>query len=232
MNERGKYIVIEGADATGKSEHANGISERLRALGMQTLLVLNDDTNRMEPIQEPGGVPTANELRKIIKNGNLERDPWTNVMLFTAARRLNWIQAMEPALDKGMYVVTARSWISTVTYQGYGEGIDIDAIAERTRQDVGDVYMNPDLEVILTVADEAARKSMMEQRGASLHPDTFESKPIEFQENMKDGYVKFAHHKNLPVLPVNVWPHMSPEEIAHSKKDVSDRIWHHVEKLL
>lgn len=231
MSERGKYIVIEGADATGKSEQANRLSDRLRSIGKQTLLVINDDTDKMEPIQEPGGVPTANALRKIIKNGTLERDPWTNVILFTAARRLNWLQAMKPALDRGVWVVSARSWISTVTYQGYGQGVDIESIRRRTLEDVGPEYLSPDVEVILTVADEQARRSLMEERGPLAHPDTFESLPDDFQQNMKDGYVKFAEFKDLPIVPVHVWPSMTDQEKEESKEAVSDVIWQRVKPL-
>jgi len=231
-NELGKYIVIEGADATGKSEQAMRISRRLQSIGKEVLFVMNDDSGLMEPIQEPGGVPTANELRKIIKNQSLPRDPWSNVMLFTAARRLNWLQAMEPALDSGIWVVAARSWISTMAYQGYGEGVPLGDIMRRTREDVGVRYMNPDLELIMTVADESMRKSLMEQRGPLENPDTFESLPEEFQDNMKDGYVQFAKSKGTPLLRVNVWPNMTNVEIEASKQDVENRIWGHVATLL
>lgn len=228
----GKRFVIEGPDATGKSEQAIRLDQRLRKLGMQTLLVLNDDSKMLEPIQEPGGVPIANELRKIIKNGALERDPWTNVLLFTAARRLNWLQAIKPALESGIHVVSARNWVSTVTYQGYGEGIPFGQIKQRTVEDVGEDYIRPELEVILNVSDELARKSLIAQRGRLENPDTFESKSSDFQERMKKGYLDYAQMRGRKVIPVNVWPGMTIEDINHSKQEVEDRIWEEVEQVL
>jgi thymidylate kinase len=72
---------------------------------MQSFLKTSHGINSIQ-IHEPDGfedslefgIPTGrrrNRARKIIKNGTIERDPWTNVMLFTAARRLNWQQAMQ-----------------------------------------------------------------------------------------------------------------------------------------
>jgi dTMP kinase len=116
MSERGKYIVIEGSDGTGKSLQAIETSRHLTELGYESLLVWNDETGQMEPVQEPGGTPRANIIRKRIKDKNIPRTPWDNVKWFTQARESIWDEAIEPALESGIWVVTARSWISTVAY--------------------------------------------------------------------------------------------------------------------
>lgn len=212
MSERGKYIVIEGNDGTGKSEQVKRITRRLGESGVACLSL---------PIEEPGGVPISMELRKIIKNGTLERDGWSNVLLFTAARRLNWLQAMKPALDRGEWVVAARSWISTVAYQGYGEGVDVEKIKQRTLDDVGEDYMNPDLAVILALEDDTIRTSRIGERGSIEHPDTFEMRPQEFQRNLENGYVRFAHENSLEII-----------DASPSLDEVEAAIWKQVEKLL
>lgn len=230
--ERGKYIVLEGADGTGKSEQAKAIAERLRGIGRNVLLLLNDETGLMEPIQEPGGVLIANEQRKIIKNKNLERDPWLNVMMFNVSRRANWLQAMQPALTQGIDVVTARSWISTVAYQGYGESVDPAKIRQRTLEDVGEEYLHPDLELILAISDEQTRQSLIAQRGPLENPDTFESMPAAFQDSMKNGYVRFALDNSVEIIPVT--PNLSADPAAKSASitAVTDQIWQRVEKIL
>ncbi|HET8690359.1 MAG TPA: hypothetical protein VFL81_02895, partial [Candidatus Saccharimonadales bacterium] len=102
MPERGKYVVVEGNDGSGKSEQVVRLGRRLGRLGITAIEVHEPDG--------ADGVKGATELRKIIKDGTIERDPLTNVMLFTAARRLNWLQAMQPALQRGDWVLAARTW--------------------------------------------------------------------------------------------------------------------------
>lgn len=212
MSERGKYIVIEGSDATGKTTQAERVHQHLGNIGIKRLDFV---------VNEPDGVPVAQELRKLIKNGTFDRDPWANVTLFTAARCINWLQAMKPALDRGEWVVAARSWISTAVYQGYGEGVDIDKIEAFTRENVGDEYMNPDLALILDVQDEKVRKTRIAERGELEHPDTFESKPQEFQDSMKSGYGRFAEDHGIEVI-----------DASNTKDEVEALIWQQVESKL
>lgn len=221
MAEAGKYIVIEGHDGTGKSEQARLLRERLRKLGVKVCNFL---------IEEPDGatmddgtvlVPVATELRKIIKNGELERDAITNVLLFTAARRANWTQAIEPALDRGEWVVTARSWWSTIAYQGSAEGVPYDVIENTYTAAVGGSrYMNPDVGIILDV-DHTTRQQRITGRGILETPDTFESKPEDFQQRIKEGYADWAALKNIPVV-----------NASGTREEVSDAIWQHVVPLL
>lgn len=189
---RGKYIVIEGADGTGKSTQADLLVEHLNSIGIKAITT-----------QEPGGVPTAERLRSIIKDGTLERDPWSNVMLFTTSRRISWLQTIKPSLDDGVWVVASRNYISTIAYQGYGEGLDIQKILDFTRQNVNDQYMNPDHLVILTLGDEATRKTRISERKAEHVLDTFEAKPDTFQGAMQQGYLTFAHEHAIPTVNAN-----------------------------
>lgn len=221
MGELGKYIVIEGHDGTGKSEQAKLLRARLKKIGVKVCDFL---------IEEPDGatteagvplVPIATEIRKIIKNGELERDPYVNVQLFTAARRANWVQAMEPALDRGEWVVTARSWWSTIAYQGSAEGVPYEIIENTYTASVGGSrYMNPDLGLILDV-DHDVRRERIASRGPLETLDTFESKPDDFQQRIKDGYAEWAALKRIPLI-----------DASRSREEVSDEIWQYVEPLL
>lgn len=209
MSERGKYVVIEGNDGTGKSSQVGELQRRLGGLGIKSI-----------EIHEPDGVPAARELRKIIKDGTLKRDAWSNVLLFTAARRLNWLQAMQPALESGVWVLAARSWLSTVAYQGYGEGIDVDRIRRRTLEDVGEEYVSPDMELILTLHDDTVRQSRISQRGALEKPDTFESRDDRFQRALEEGYKLYAADNDIPLVDA------SPDFTT-----VAEAIWRHVQPL-
>ena len=190
MPTPGKYIIIEGADGTGKSTQAERLVAYLNSQGIKTVLT-----------QEPGGVPIAEELRTIIKNGTLERDSWTNVMLFTTARRTSWLQSIKPALDAGTWVVASRNYLSTIAYQGYGEGVDIQKIVDFTRDNVDEGYLNPDKIIVLTLSDETARRARLGERSAhDQHHDTFESMPDDFQARMQHGYEDYATKHGLDVV--------------------------------
>ena len=154
-------------------------------------------------VQEPGGDLLSDKLRDIIKDGSLPRDPWTNVILFTAARRTAWLQSIKPALEAGTWVIAARNYISTVAYQGYGEGIDVQKILDYTRENVDEGYMSPDQIFVLTLDDEHARDSRIGQRPAEYDLDTFESKSEDFQQAMQNGYVKFATEQGISTINAN-----------------------------
>ncbi len=198
MTEPGKYIVIEGHDGTGKSTQVELLREKLAADGIASIA-----------FHEPEGTPVADAIRTIIKNGTLERDPETNLLLFTASRHEIWKQA-RAALAQGKWVVTARNYFSTVAYQGYGEGLDLDIITSLTKQFTDDTYMHPDLAIILSLDDETTRTQRIGERGALTTPDTFESRDAVFQKTVKDGYLTIAHKHALPVISAD----QPPETIA------------------
>jgi dTMP kinase len=210
MSERGKYIVIEGHDGTGKSSLVDRLGQKLGSLGISSIHV-----------HEPGGAPLADDLRHLIKNGNLERDAWTNVLLFTAARRAAWLQTIEPALDQGQWVLAERNWYSTIAYQSYGEGEPIEPIEEITRKNVGDRYVNPDLAFILDVRDHDERRRRIGERGTLEKPDAFESMPDDFQERVKEGYVRFANERGITVI-----------DASPSISEVEDKIWEYISPLV
>jgi dTMP kinase len=221
VSELGKYIVIEGSDGTGKSTQAIEITHRLFEIGLNPLLVYNDETDRMEPVQEPGGTPEANVIRRKIKDKSIPRTPWDNVVWFTDARVPIWNDAILPALQAGRPVITARSWISTVAYQGYGEGIPISTIEAYTKHRVGEQYMNPDLLVILALQSERARRDRMKTRNNLHVGDTFESMPESFQKGMQNGYVQFGTDKNVPIV-----------DASQTQQQVFNDIWERVERIL
>ncbi len=210
MSERGKYVVIEGHDGTGKSTQVDRLEKHLAKLGMAC-----------NQIHEPDGVPTASRLRDIIKDGRLKRDPWTNVMLFTTARRLNWIQQIQPSIENGEYSVAARSWISTAVYQGYGQGVPIDKIEEFTRDNIAPEYLTPDLTLILTLNNDSLRTGRIAKRGKLDRPDTFESMPDDFQSRVQEGYIDFAEKRGIELV-----------DASSDIDEVEGEIWSRVEKLL
>jgi dTMP kinase len=185
----GKYIVIEGTDGTGKSTQVGLLRAALAERGIESI-----------EFHEPEGAPIADAIRTVIKNGDLERDGYTNLLLFTAARHEIWQQRARPALTEGKWVIAARNYYSTLAYQGYGEGLNRDLIVETTERFTEPLYMQPDHSLILTLNDEAERRKRISQRGELEKPDTFESRDDSFQQRISDGYLAIAQAYNLPLI--------------------------------
>jgi dTMP kinase len=209
MNREGKYLVIEGHDGTGKSTQVGLVRELLKDAGVESI-----------EFHEPDGTPMAGEIRTLLKNGSLERDPVTNLFLFSAARREIWLNRALPALKMGAWVVAARNYYSTLAYQGYGEGIDTDTILSMTRTATDERYMQPDLALILDLDDESERSRRIGERGVLENTDTFESKDGKFQSDVKNGYRQIASDYNLPII-------LADQPLA----DVTSEIYSHIRQL-
>lgn len=189
MTVRGKYIVIEGGDGTGKTTQANILQKHLESKGLNVI-----------HLKEPGGTPVAEAIRSVIVDGTLDRTPMTNILLFTANRHELWHARIKPELDKGTWVICTRNYWSTLAYQGYGEGMSESVITAITATFTEPSYMNPDFGIILSLDDIAISKSRILERGALEKPDTFESRGDNFQERIYKGYLVIAKTYHLPVI--------------------------------
>lgn len=201
MSRPGRYIVIEGNDGTGKSTQVAMLADYFRARGRVVCVV-----------EEPGSddpeksTPAANELRRIVKNGNLVRASEINLALFSAARRELWREKIQPALQRGEIVLSARNYISTLAYQGYGDGLDTEEIMRMTKLFTDERYLQPDAMIILTLSD-AQRQQRIAERGRITHPDTFESREQSFQDRVNAGYEAVARTYDIPLVSADgdVW---------------------------
>ena len=184
----GTYIVIEGNDGTGKSTQVDLLADYCRQQGREVIIVEepgSDDPGKTTPI--------ASYLRSLIKNGTLARDPEINLALFSAARRELWQQKIEPALKRGAVVISARNYVSTLAYQGYGEGIDTRHIMKITRLFTSERYMRPDCIIILALDNENERRKRIAKRSQSIDTsDTFESRGSNFQKRVDAAYRTIA----------------------------------------
>ncbi len=104
----GRFISFEGIDGSGKSTQARLLADSLRSLGLTVTLT-----------REPGGSEGAEEIRRLVLQGDPDRwSPQTEALLFTAARRDHLEKTIRPALDLGGVVITDRFADSTRMYQG------------------------------------------------------------------------------------------------------------------
>lgn len=206
----GAYIVIEGNDGTGKSTQVDMLAAWLRERGREVVV-----------IEEPGSddaaktTPVANEYRRVLKDGRFKLDPEVNLLLFSAARRELWFHKIEPALQRGVVVLSSRSYVSTLVYQGYGEGVAEDTIISMTKRFTHERYMSPDFVVVL-FANDQTRQQRIAERGMTEAVDSFESRDDVFQQKINDGYQTVAKTHNIPLIlaersPADIHQHILQE---------------------
>src|SRR6056297_1594446 len=140
---RGQFITFEGIDGSGKSTQARHLAETLRARGEDVVLT-----------REPGGSPGAEDIRRLLVEGDPDRwSPETEILLFSAARRDHLETTILPALDQGRDVITDRFADSTRVYQGATRG-DLRALVDDIHARV--IGIEPHLTLILDMDPQVA----------------------------------------------------------------------------
>jgi dTMP kinase len=172
----GLFVSLEGIDGSGKSTQARRLAEWLRARGRDPVLT-----------REPGGAPGAEEIRRLLVEGDPDRwSPETEILLFTAARRDHLERTIRPALAAGRDVITDRFADSTRVYQGATRG-DLRGLVDDIHARV--IGIEPDLTLILDMEPEVALSRGLARRSGE---DRFEEFGLPFQEKLRDGFRALA----------------------------------------
>ncbi len=137
-----KLISIEGSDGTGKTTQSLALVNNLKNHNKEAILA-----------REPGGTDIGETLRKILKNDkNIE--PLSELLLFQAARTELIEKIILPALKSNKIVVVDRYKDSTLAYQGFGRGLDIELI--NLLNNISTQNLEPDLTILLDMPVEEA----------------------------------------------------------------------------
>jgi len=164
----GRFIVFEGGDASGKSTQA-----QLLALRLDALLT-----------HQPGGTEVGKAVRSIVLDpANTSLDPRAEALLIAADKAQHVAQIVLPALQH-RDVVCDRYVASSIVYQGFGRGIDLDEL--RTLLSFATHGLMPDLTLLLE-----APANVVEERLAAER-DRFEAEPNAFHQRVRDGYRRLA----------------------------------------
>ncbi len=166
----GLFITFEGIDRSGKSTQAKRLVEQLRAEERSVVFTL-----------EPGGTELGRKVRDLLLERRSEVDPSAEMLLFAADRAQHVNTVIRPALLQDEVVVSDRFFDSTVVYQGYGRGLDLDRI--RAVQEVAAGDLRPDLTVWIDVD-----LGTVKQRWKPEDADRLEAAGDAFFGRVRNGY--------------------------------------------
>ncbi len=176
MGAGGRFISFEGIDGSGKSTQTRTLADALRARGMDVVLT-----------REPGGSPGAEEIRRLVLEGDPDRwSPETEILLFTAARRDHLEKTIRPALARGDVVITDRFADSTRMYQGISRGNLRGAVDDLHARMIG---VEPDLTLLIDIDPDVGLVRAQARAGAEQR---FEDMGLGLQARMREGFLGIA----------------------------------------
>jgi len=177
MAVRGRFITLEGSEGVGKSTNLAVIADTLRFLGIDC-----------QTTREPGGTPFAEEIRQLLLAVRTEPvAPNTELLLMFAARAQHLAELIEPALARGVWIVSDRFTDATFAYQGGGRGMDLAVIEQLERIVQGP--LRPDLTLYLDLDPEVAAGRL-----AGRERDRFELESRPFFERVRNAYLDRARN--------------------------------------
>lgn len=202
----GLFITFEGGEGCGKSSQSQILYNRLCRSGIPAVLTY-----------EPGGTVLGDEIRCLLKRKRQDVIfPETELFLFAACRFQLVTELIRPGLLKGEVVICDRFADSTIAYQGYGRGINLEIIKTINSAVTQDV--KPQLTILLDMpVEEGLRRKRTRSR------DRFEGAGLVFHRKVRNGYLELAADEPGRWLVIDA---------TLSKKEISHIVWSKVNNLL
>lgn len=176
------FITLEGIEGVGKTTLLNNLAETLRSLDHEVLVT-----------REPGGCTLGKTLRGLLLDSRAQISREAELFLFLADRAQHVSEVIRPALQRGAVVLCDRYADSTIVYQGYGRGFDVETLHHLNDVAVGGLW--PDRTLVLDMdprkALARARKRNTEQ-GISDREGRFEAETIHFHTSIREGFLSWA----------------------------------------
>ncbi len=201
---RGKFIVFEGGDGSGKSTALEKIYDFLVENGIECIKT-----------REPGGIKISEDIRNIILDTkNTEMDRKTEALLYAAARRQHLVEKVIPELEKGKIVLCDRFIYSSLAYQGYARGIPVDEIFQINKFAIGE-YM-PDLNIFFDISPEIGLSRI--QKNKDREVNRLDLEKLDFHNRVREGYYKLVEKNKADFAIINA--EKSIDEVFNETKDI------------
>ncbi len=180
---RGNLITLEGIEGSGKTFHTRLLGKFLIRKGFPVVLT-----------HEPGATPIGKKLRRLLLGEDFFQDPFTELCLFLADRREHFLRIIKGALEEGKIVVCDRFVDSTLAYQGYGRGIDMELIVNLNELILEGTW--PHLTILLDCPVEEGLKRTKKR-------DRISKGSLEFHERVRYGYLELSRKYPERIKVVN-----------------------------
>ncbi|AGM25605.1 thymidylate kinase [Spiroplasma syrphidicola EA-1] len=206
------FITLEGIDGSGKTTIAKLLREKLRSEGYNVVLT-----------REPGGDEIAEQIREIILSKKNEKmDPWTEALLYIAARCQHVSQDILPALKEGAIVICDRFMDSTSAYQGYARGLGIRTLDEIQSMVLGTT--KPDLTLFFDIEPKVALNRMQERSEDEMNRLDLEKST--FHEKVYEGYQVLIseHSERIKVIDADKTINEVLEQVYYYVYNAIDKI--------
>ncbi len=173
------FITLEGPEGSGKSTQIKRLAKRLESMGFPVITT-----------REPGGTPIGDQIRQVlVRMENKELHPRTEILLFLAARAQLVEQLIKPSLQDGKIILCDRYGDSTLAYQGYGHGLDLEKL--RQMLDFATDHLKPDLTILL---DLDVKLGLMRKK-AEDEWNRLDAYEVLFHERVREGYLNLAREE-------------------------------------
>ena len=201
--KKGLFITFEGADGCGKTTQMKLLADYLKTQGLEVVLT-----------REPGGKGLGERVREILLNYDGEVSDRCESFLFLADRAQNIDIIVNPAVEQGKIVLCDRHIDSTVAYQGYGRGLDLDRI--KMLNNLATNGRKPDLTIVFDIDVETSMKRVGSEK------DRMESAGIEFHNKVRNGYLEIAKEEPDRIKVVDACKTI--EEVFEEVKEIIKNI--------
>lgn len=184
MDKKGLFITFEGADGCGKTTQINKVVELLKEKGYDVVLT-----------REPGSLEVGQKIRDIVLHHKGFVSDNCEMFLYLADRSQHVDTFIKPAIDEGKIVLCDRHTDSTLAYQGYGRGRDIEKLDSLNK--IATNGLSPDLTILFDVETEVAQTRVGNEK------DRIEAAGIEFHKKVRFGYLELAKQNPDRIKAVN-----------------------------
>jgi dTMP kinase len=168
----GRLITFEGVEGSGKTTQIALLRQALEELGYSVAVT-----------REPGGDPVAEAIRSVLLDTREPVTPSAELLLFMASRAQMVERVLRPRLDAGEVVLCDRFTDSSIVYQGYGRGLDLDAIRMLNAFATGGIV--PDRTIVLDLPASAGLARQTDR-------NRMEEESLAFHERVRAGYITEA----------------------------------------
>ena len=203
----GLFISLEGPEGGGKTTQARLLATELRGMGYMVLLT-----------REPGGTAIGDRIRAVLLDQeSAEMDPRAEILLYSASRAQHVCERIRPALASGQIVISDRYADSTLAYQGYGRGLDLDTLRAITL--FATDGLQPDLTLCLDIAPVKGLERRRQGRGEWNRLD---AETLAFHQRTRQGYLELAQCEPERWVVIDAG---RPAEAVHAEIKAFIRPW-------